>query len=204
MNTEDQILHILFSCIYLLFLFERGYFQAKAMLVSGEAKKFKESKKKMAMIIVLFMTAQIWVLGSFVYIVKPESMNWTLMSVPRWARWLGMIVAVSGMVLELSTQIHLGRNYSTTLHIGEEQTLVTTGPYHYVRHPMYTALIVVGIGLGFLSSSWYFLLPFLALVIVIVFRIPKEEDAMIEKFGERYIKYAQSTGRFFPGTRRKR
>jgi protein-S-isoprenylcysteine O-methyltransferase Ste14 len=203
MNTEDKILHILFSCLYLLFLFERGYFQSKAMLISGEAKKFKESKKKMATMIVLFVVAQIWVIGSFIYIVMPESMNWTLMAVPRWARWLGMIIAVSGMVLEFSTQIYLGRNYSTTLHIAEEQTLITAGPYRYMRHPMYTALIVVGVGLGLLSSSWYFLLPFLATMVVVVFRIPKEEGAMIEKFGERYIEYSQETGRFFPHIRRK-
>jgi protein-S-isoprenylcysteine O-methyltransferase Ste14 len=203
MNTEDKILHILLSCLYLVFLFERGYFQSKAMLVSGEAKKFKESKKKMATMIILFIVAQIWVIGSFIYIVKPESMNWARMSVPQWVRWLGMIIAVSGIVLEFSTQIYLGRNYSTTLHIGEEQTLITAGPYRYMRHPMYTALITVGIGLGLLSSSWYFLLPFLATMVVVAFRIRKEEDAMIEKFGDRYIKYSQETGRFSPRIRRK-
>jgi protein-S-isoprenylcysteine O-methyltransferase Ste14 len=204
MNTEEKILHITFSCLYLLFLFERGYFQLKAMLISGEAKKFKESKKKMGAMIVLVVVAQIWVIGSFVYIFKPESMNWTLMPVPLWARGLGMIMAVSGMVLEFSTQIYLGRNYSTTLHIAEEQTMVTAGPYQYMRHPMYTALFTVGIGLGLLSSSWYFLLPFLATMVVVIFRIQKEEDTMIKKFGERYIKYSQETGRFFPLIRKKR
>jgi protein-S-isoprenylcysteine O-methyltransferase Ste14 len=203
MNTEEKILHILLSCLYLVFLFERGYFQSKAMLVSEEAKKFKESKKKMITMIMLFVVAQIWVVGSFIYIIKPESMSWTLMSIPFWARWLGMVIAVSGMVLEFSTQIYLGKNHSTTLHIGEEQTLITTGPYQYMRHPMYTALITVGIGLGLLSSSWYFLLPFLATLVVVAFRIPKEEDAMIEKFGDRYVKYSQETGRFLPRIQRK-
>lgn len=203
MNTEEKILHILLSCLYLVFLFERGYFQSKAMLVSGEAKKIKESKKKMITMIILFVIAQVWVVGSFIYIIKPESMSWTLMSIPLWARWLGMIIAVSGMALEFSTQIYLGKNYSTTLHIGEEQTLITTGPYQYMRHPMYTALITVGIGLGSLSSSWYFLLPFLAALVVVAFRIQKEEDAMIEKFGDRYVKYSQETGRFLPRIQRK-
>jgi protein-S-isoprenylcysteine O-methyltransferase Ste14 len=203
MSTADKILHILFSGLYLLFLFERGYFQAKAMRVSGEAEKFKESKQKMAAVIVLFIVAQIWVLGSFIYILKPEVMNWTRMAVPGWVRWIGLILTVTGMVLEFATQICLGRNYSTTLHIGAEQTLITAGPYQHMRHPMYTALITVGIGLGLLSSSWYFLLPFLATVIVVAFRIQKEEAAMLEKFGDRYLKYSQATGRFFPRLRRK-
>jgi len=126
------------------------------------------------------------------------------MSVPGWARWIGLILAVTGMMLEFSTQIYLGRNYSTTLHIREEQTLITAGPYHYMRHPMYTALITVGIGLGLLSSSWYFLLPFLATIIVVAFRVQKEEDVMIENFGERYLKYSQETGRFFPRVQERR
>lgn len=203
MNTEDKILHILLSCLYLGFLFERGYFQSKAMVVSGEANIIKKSKKKMVTMIMLFIVAQIWVIGSFIYIIKPELMKWTLMSIPIWARWLGVIIAVSGIVLEFSTQIFLGRNYSTTLHIGEEQTLITAGPYQFIRHPMYTALITVGIGLGLLSSSWYFLLPFLATILVVAFRIQKEEEAMIEKFGDRYIKYSQGTGRFLPRILRK-
>jgi len=198
MISEDKLLHLLFSGLYLIFLFERGYFQSKAMRISGELRKFRESKRKMAVMILIFVIAQIWVIGSFVYIIKPTYMDWTRFPIPSWTRWLGTIIAFSGMGLEFSTQIYLGRNYSTTLHISEEQTLVTTGPYRYIRHPMYTALIAVGIGLGLLSTSWYFLLPFLVTGIVIAFRIRREEEAMISKFGDEYIQYAQRTGRFFP------
>jgi protein-S-isoprenylcysteine O-methyltransferase Ste14 len=81
---------------------------------------------------------------------------------------------------------------------------VTNGPYRYIRHPMYTSLIMVGIGIGLLSKSWYFLIPFVATGIVITFGVRREEEAMIEKFGDEYIQYAQVTGRFFPLIRRKR
>ncbi|MDY6865554.1 MAG: isoprenylcysteine carboxylmethyltransferase family protein [Halobacteriota archaeon] len=202
MTSEDNILHLLFSLLFLLFLFERGYFQAKAMRVSGEASKFRESKQKMAVMIFFFLVAQLWVLGSFVYIVRPALLNWTNLPIPSWIRWAGAIITVSGMALEFSTQLYLGRNYSTTLHISEGQSLVTTGPYRHIRHPMYTALITVGIGLGLLSTSWYFLLPFLVTAIVIVLRVMREEEAMIERFGDEYIEYTQRTGRFFPCLRR--
>ena len=108
------------------------------------------------------------------------------------------------MSLEFSTQIHLGRNYSTTLHMSEKQSLITTGPYRHIRHPMYTALITVGIGMGLTSTSWYFLLPFVATGIVVAFRVRREEEAMIEKFGEAYIEYAKGTGMFLPPVGRKR
>ena len=203
MLLEDRILHIVLSLMYLVFLFERGYFQAKAMRISGEARKFRESGRKLAASILSFLVAQIWVIGSFIFLIKPSCMEWTLFPVPSWTRWMGACIMGLGMALEFTTQRHLGRNYSTTLHISEEQSLVTSGPYRYIRHPMYTALIIVGVGMGLLSTSWYFLLPFIATGIVIAFRTRREEEAMIEKFGDEYIQYAQGTGRFFPLIRRR-
>lgn len=202
MSIEERILHIVFSALFLVFLFERGYFQAKAMKLSGEARKFGESKGKMATMIFLFLVAQLWVIGSFIYIFYPSAMAWTRFPMPAWFRWSGVIITVVGMALEFSTQLNLGKNYSTTLHISEGQSLVTSGPYRYVRHPMYTALIMVGVGIGILSTSWYFLIPFIATGIVVAFRIRREEEAMIEEFGDEYIQYAQVTGRFFPLIRR--
>ena len=201
---EGKILHILMSVLFLVFLIERGYFQFKAMRVSGEARSWRESKTRMAGIGLLFLLGQVWVIGSFIYIFKPTFLAWTLFPLPSWIRWLGAVIALSGMALEFSTQIFLGRNYSTTLHISEEQTLVTTGPYRYVRHPMYTALFTVGVGLGLLSASWYFLLPFIATGIVVAFRVRREEEAMIEKFGDEYIQYMRRTGRFFPPINREK
>lgn len=198
MISEYEILHIVFSVLYLLFLFERGYFQSKVMRVSGEARKIRESKRKMATMIFLFLVAQLWVIGSFIYVIKPTFMEWTRFPMPSWMRWLGVIITVFGMALEFSTQIFLGKNYSTTVHISEEHALVTSIPYRYIRHPMYTALIVVGIGLGLLSTNWYSLLPFLVTGVVIAFRIRGEEEAMIERFGDEYVQYVKRTGRFFP------
>jgi protein-S-isoprenylcysteine O-methyltransferase Ste14 len=119
-------------------------------------------------------------------------------------KMVGVIIAVSGMALEFSTQISLARNYSTTLHVSEQQSLVTTGPYRYIRHPMYTALGAVGIGMGLASTSWYFLIPFIATAGVIIFRVQREEAAMMERFGDQYVQYAQTTGRFLPIISRKK
>lgn len=203
MLLEDRTLHTVFSVLFLLFLSERGYFQAKAMRVSGELRKIKESKRKMATVILLFLVGQLWVIGGLIYLIRPTIMEWTCFPIPSWVRWFGAAMTVSGMALEFSTQLYLGKNYSTTLHVSVGQSLVTKGPYRYVRHPMYTALITVGIGLGLLSTSWYFLVPFVATGIVIAFRTRREEEALIERFGDEYTQYAQATGRFFPLVSRK-
>lgn len=203
MYSEDKIQHILFSMLYLLFLFERGFFQTKAMLVSGEARSILENKRKLITVIVFFLIAQLWVIGSFIFIVRPATMGWTRLPLPTWVRWVGVLIGISGMALEFATQLSIGRNYSTTVQISPKQSLVTSGPYRHIRHPMYTALIMVGIGLGLMSASWYFLIPFIATAIVIIFRIPREEAVMIGKFGDEYIRYAQGTGRFIPKLNKK-
>jgi protein-S-isoprenylcysteine O-methyltransferase Ste14 len=204
MLSEVKVLHFIFSGLYLVFLLERGFFQAKAMLVSGEAGSIRASKNKFLTVIGFFLVAQLWVLGSFIFIVRPTAMAWTRFPLPVWVQWIGALLTVSGMALEFATQLTLGRNYSTTVHVSTEQRLVTNGPYRHMRHPMYTALITVGIGLGLMSASWYFLLPFILTAIVIVFRIPREEAALTGKFGAQYIRYSQNTGRFFPKLGRKK
>ncbi|MBN1267059.1 MAG: isoprenylcysteine carboxylmethyltransferase family protein [Anaerolineales bacterium] len=198
MLPNSQLLHFLFSGFYLLFLIERGYFQARAMRISGEATNIKANKRKLIIVVSLFLLAQLWVFGSFIFIVKPTLMAWTHLPLPTWAQWSGMSLSLAGMALEFYTQLTLGRNYSSTVHISNEHTLNTNGPYQYLRHPMYTALITVGIGLGLISASWYFLLPFILTAIVIIFRIPREEAALIDKFGDEYINYVKKTGRFLP------
>jgi protein-S-isoprenylcysteine O-methyltransferase Ste14 len=76
------------------------------------------------------------------------------------------------------------------------------GPYPTLRHPMYTALIITGTGLGPFSASLYFTLPFLATLIVIATRVRKEEQVMIEQSGGSYRQYCRETGRFLPRIRR--
>lgn len=203
MPPNEKVFHFLFSGLYLVFLFERGFFQAKAMRVSGEASSIRANRTRFVSVLGLFLIGQLWVLGSFIFIARPTSMAWTRLPLPVWVQWIGLLLTVSGMTLEFATQLSLGRNYSTTVHINPKQTLVVNGPYQYMRHPMYTALITVGVGLGLMSASWYFLLPFILTAIVVVFRIPNEEAALIEKFGAQYIQYAQSTGRFLPKLNRK-
>ncbi|MFX0123571.1 MAG: methyltransferase [Candidatus Hodarchaeota archaeon] len=196
--TEKELLHIIFSLCFLFFLFERGYYQSKAMRTSGELAKYKTKKSSLFLLILMFIIAQIWVLGSFIFILNPQFLDLSTLPFPFWIRWVGVILTMLGIGVEVSTQLYLGKNYSTFLHIREEQTLITTGPYRYVRHPMYSALITVGIGMSLLSANLYFGLPFFVTILVIIFRVKKEEEVMIKKFGEEYVQYIKRTKRFIP------
>jgi protein-S-isoprenylcysteine O-methyltransferase Ste14 len=93
----------------------------------------------------------------------------------------------------------LGRNLSAVVQIKEGHTLITTGPYSRVRHPIYTAAIIFCVGMFVVSGNWIvgacFMGPFVGLCL---WRIPREERMMIEHFGDEYREYIERTGRLLP------
>jgi protein-S-isoprenylcysteine O-methyltransferase Ste14 len=119
-------------------------------------------------------------------------------SLPDGLRWAGLGLGLASFALWTWTQAALGKEWSPQLRVREQQRLVTSGPYAWVRHPMYTAMFGVGIALALLSANACFVLFAAALIIGFVFRAPREERMMLEAFEQEYETYMQGTGRFFP------
>jgi protein-S-isoprenylcysteine O-methyltransferase Ste14 len=92
----------------------------------------------------------------------------------------------------------LGKEWSPQLQLREDHHLVTTGPYAWIRHPIYTAMFGWGTALALLTANWVFVVLAVAVVAGLVARVPREEQMMLEKFGQEYQAYMQRTGRFFP------
>jgi len=88
------------------------------------------------------------------------------------------------------------------LEVREGNTLVTSGPYRLVRHPMYSAALVIAVGLSLLSANWLVAAgTLLGPVVVFAGRLRDEELMMIDAFGDEYRAYIQRTGRFMPKLR---
>jgi len=68
-------------------------------------------------------------------------------------RWLGAGIVFAGDFLFIWSHRALGSNWSPILEIRKEHTLVTNGPYKFIRHPMYAAIFIVGIGHFFLPTG---------------------------------------------------
>ena len=118
---------------------------------------------------------------------------------PVWLRLVGGVIFLTGDFLYVLTHKTLGRNWSPMLEIMENHTLVTTGPYQYVRHPLYAAFLIVAVGMALLSANWLLALTWTgASIVVVACRIPVEEAMMIEEFGDRYREYMKHTGRLLP------
>ncbi len=76
--------------------------------------------------------------------------------------------------------------------------LVTTGPYARVRHPLYTAMLGVGVAFAPVTANWVFVLFGVLCIVGTLVRVPREERMMLDEFGSEYAAYMQRTGRFLP------
>ncbi|GIK37182.1 MAG: isoprenylcysteine carboxyl methyltransferase [Chloroflexota bacterium] len=139
---------------------------------------------------------------SALYIVAPSWLKGAAFSMPTWLRWTGVGLGVVTVLLFWWVHHALGQNWSMPVVIRENQTLVTTGPYRWVRHPMYTTIFVWALAYFLISANWLIGAAWLGLGLVAMAVAGGEEEAMIEKFGEAYRAYAQLTGRFLPRLRR--
>lgn len=137
--------------------------------------------------------------GMLVYSINPRLMGWSALLLPSWLRWFGFFVGVVALSLLFWVLRSLGKNFSTTLTIRKDQTLVVRGPYRWMRHPMYTGFLLLWGGFLFISANWFIgLTGILGVVWAIVVRTPKEEQMMTERFGEEYVVYMKRTGRYLP------
>jgi protein-S-isoprenylcysteine O-methyltransferase Ste14 len=92
----------------------------------------------------------------------------------------------------------LGRFWSPQVQLRAAHRLVTAGPYSRIRHPMYTAILGWAASLGIVLASWVPLLFAAWVAAILVLRVPREEQMMLEQFGDEYREYIKRTSRFLP------
>jgi protein-S-isoprenylcysteine O-methyltransferase Ste14 len=117
---------------------------------------------------------------------------------PDWLRWAGFGLGLFSVAFWTWTQIHLDTQWSAQLQLTRDHHLVTTGPYARIRHPLYLAMFGWAAALGLLTANWVFVAVAVLSIAGTMARIPKEEQMMLEAFGDEYKAYMQRTGRFFP------
>ena len=120
-------------------------------------------------------------------------------ALPDSVRIAGFAVGVYGVWWFYRIHRTLGDNWSPVLEIRSEHTLITGGPYRYVRHPMYSDMILWLVSFALVTANWFYALTIsTGLIILFSVRIPDEEKLMIERFGEQYRAYMKRTKRLIP------
>lgn len=193
MKTYTEIpFRICFGILWLLYFGIRIYFQGK---VAGKRTVIRINGKQESL---FFRLSALAYLLLPLYCLTPW-LSFAHIPFPSWFRWLGSIIACVGISLFSWAHYALGENWTAVLALSQEHELVTQGPYRYVRHPMYSAFFTIGFGFLLLSANWIVGLLYLGtLTLLYAFRVSKEEELMISRFGETYRQYMQKTGRIFP------
>ena len=155
-------------------------------------------------LIALRVTGIAGIAGLIAYLMNPAWMSWSAVTLPVWVRWIGVGIGVIDGGLIVWVFRSLGRNLTDTVVTRTEHTLVTTGPYRWVRHPFYTATALAIPASALATANWFFFAAGALVLLLLVIRTRKEEKNLIARFGDDYRKYMRRTGRFIPtwGSRR--
>ena len=133
------------------------------------------------------------------YLLNPRWMAWAELALPPWARWVGVLLGLVAVPAAWWVFTSIGRNVSETVLTKRDHALVTTGPYRWIRHPLYTTGAVLLVAIGLMAANWFILLfALLALVSLRLAVIPLEERELVNKFGDEYVRYMARTGRLLP------
>jgi len=118
---------------------------------------------------------------------------------PAWAGWIGVATFAVALWLLWRSHADLGHNWRVTTELREGHTLVTSGVFRHIRHPMYSAHWLWGIAQALLIHNWIAGLASLVILPPLyLLRVKREEQMMLEQFGEEYCLYMSRTGRVIP------
>ena len=132
------------------------------------------------------------------YLANPLWMRSMQVPLPGWLRWAGFALALLSLALLAWTEGALGAQWSAQLQMRNQHRLITSGPYAHVRHPLYTSILGLGLGLALLTVHVLLVVFAILAPVGVMVRAPKEEQMLLERFGEAYRTYMQATGRYLP------
>jgi protein-S-isoprenylcysteine O-methyltransferase Ste14 len=139
-----------------------------------------------------------WV-AVLIYLIHPGWMAWSSLPLPSWLRWTGAALGVLVVPPLLFWVFHsLGRNLTDTVVTRREHTLVTHGPYRWVRHPFYGVGFLGLLAVTLMTANWFLGLTGAVVIALLVYRTRTEEAKLIERFGDEYRAYRERTGAFVP------
>jgi protein-S-isoprenylcysteine O-methyltransferase Ste14 len=110
---------------------------------------------------------------------------------------VGLLLFALGLALAIWARVQIGRNWGTPMSRKEEPELVTGGPYHLVRHPIYTGILLAGIGTA-VALSWLWIIAMALVATYFTYSATVEERYLTDQFPGAYPAYVRSTKMFVP------
>lgn len=112
--------------------------------------------------------------------------------------FIGAAIVAAGLAFTVWARVCLGRNWSGTVTVKEDHELVRSGPYRYVRHPIYTGLLLAFVGCAIALDEWRGLLAIAIMYAALWRKLKLEERWMVEQFGDAYLRFRSEVPALIP------
>jgi len=112
--------------------------------------------------------------------------------------WAGIVVTALGAAIAIWARYCLGEFWSARVMLKEGHRIIRSGPYAFVRHPIYTGMLTAAIGTGLVVGEWRAIVAVVILLVTHSRKALREESLLMTEFGDEYAAYRNSTGFLFP------
>jgi protein-S-isoprenylcysteine O-methyltransferase Ste14 len=112
--------------------------------------------------------------------------------------WIGVPVTLAGHAFSIWARIHLGKYWSGTVALKHDHKIVDTGPYRFVRHPIYTGLLTSVLGSAVAAGTIQAFFGFVVMIFGYIIKWKREEKIMLSEFGPAYANYMKKTKAVIP------
>ena len=187
-SLSDQ----LFGGVWLLWLMYWGISALRvkpAMRVESRASRLGRHVL-LVILAALLLRRYAWLNGSF--------LNERFVPDQMWIVWLGFGVTVIGLAFTCWARVVLGQNWSGTVQLKQDHELIVRGPYSFVRHPIYTGVLVAFFGTVLAIGEWHALIGVALLAVAFWRKLRLEERWLCELFGEPYRNYMRHVKALVP------
>jgi protein-S-isoprenylcysteine O-methyltransferase Ste14 len=196
--NHDQTFRAILMAVLLLILPIGIYHRLKSQATREELDRRQEGLFILATL--RPVGAALW-LGVIAWVVDPDWMAWSSVSLPSWLRWIGVGAIAIACGLLVWTFRCLGKNLTDTVVTRQKHALVIEGPYRWVRHPFYDSAALLAVGVSLTARNWFLFVTGVVLFCLLFIRTRSEEENLLARFGNSYGAYLERTGRFLPRIR---
>ena len=180
------VLIVLASWLVLLFYWIVAAMRAKKN-VRGTGRRWLGSRLLIAVIVFLLIRAEF--LNMYTNYYAPDGMVHVI-------KMFGVVLCIVGVAFAIWARVYLGTNWGMSRSVKKDPELVTKGPYEYVRHPIYSGILLAALGSSFVDIGW--MLVFLVYGAYFFYSARKEEELMQQQFPSEYKTYKKHTKMLIP------
>ncbi len=112
--------------------------------------------------------------------------------------YIGVAVTLGGLLFAVWARVHLGRYWSGIITLKEGHKLIRSGPYKYVRHPIYIGFLAAVFGSALAASTGDAFIGFAIMLLSYLVKIHREEEFLSRQFGDEYLRFKQEVPALFP------